>query len=224
MKRNSMTAKILVPMIIYFIGTNLVFAKQSLKELTSPNSNKDILKEIPKSNSTPAPSAPSSELNRHSVGLGIGQTFLFGEFKDSGEDSITADLFYTYSASYSFDMFANLHYSKHSFGKSYVQLPGLVAGIKAKMFQFDSFSPYILGGLGFYRPKIKRPIDGEMVTSDAKITFGYNFGAGADLRLNEHYAVGLLAQLHNPFDVHQEVGTDIEGAYFKLMLTGTYTF
>lgn len=223
MKRNSVSVKILVPTIFLVMGTNSLFAKQSLQELTTSDSNKEILKEIPKSATPAKTTAPAGELNRHSLSLGIGQTFLFGEFKNSGDDSITGDLYYGYSASYSFDMYANLHYSKHSFGKSYVQLPGLVAGIKGKMFQFDAFSPYFLGGLGFYRPKVKRPVDGEMLTSDSKITFGYNLGAGVDLKLNDHYGVGLLAHLHNPFDVKQEVGTDVEGAYFKLMLIGTYT-
>lgn len=223
MKKNLMTIKILVPAIFLIAGTNFAFAKQSIKELTSKETNQSILKEIPKS-TTAAPQAPKGELNRHSLAIGIGQTFLFGEFKQRGEDSITADFYYTYSASYSFDMFTNFHYSKHSFGNSYVTLPGLVAGIKARMFNFDSFSPYLLGGLGFYRPKVKRPIDGELVTSKSKLTFGFNFGGGVDLRLNEHYSVGLLAHYHNPFDVRQTVGTDIEGSYFKLMMMGSYTF
>lgn len=224
MIKNSLTIKILVPAILMIAGTNFAFAKQSIQELTSKESNQNILKEIPKSSSAPVKSAPKGELNRHTVALGIGQTFLFGEFKERGEDSITADIYYNYSASYSFDMFSNFHYSKHTFGSSYVTLPGLVAGIKARMFNFDSFSPYLLGGLGFYRPKVKRPVDGEMVTSKAKLTFGFNFGAGVDLKLNEHYSVGLVAHYHNPFDVRQETGTDIEGSYFKLLMLAAYTF
>ena len=39
-------------------------------------------------------SVTSSKLKVHSVGIGIGQTFLFDDFEDNGDDSITADLFY----------------------------------------------------------------------------------------------------------------------------------
>ncbi len=164
------------------------------------------------------------EINKHSVGLGLGQTFLAGDFDRDGNDAITVDAFYDYSASHSFDMFANLHYSKHEFKNREVVLPGLALGIKGKFVQFDSFSPYVQGGLGFYRPKVKRIVDERLVESEGKITFGINLGAGVELRLNENFKFGLLASIHNPFDIKQELGTDIEGSYSKLLLTGFYTF
>ena len=40
-------------------------------------------------------------------GLGLGQTFLTGDFGKNGEDSITVDLYYKYKASYSFDLIVN---------------------------------------------------------------------------------------------------------------------
>src|SRR5690606_25591879 len=43
----------------------------------------------------------SGRLNRHSVVLGFGQTFLMQDLEDTGEDKITFDGFYNYSASYS---------------------------------------------------------------------------------------------------------------------------
>ncbi|EQC44412.1 hypothetical protein [Bacteriovorax sp. DB6_IX] len=93
------------------------------------------------------------KLKVHSLGVGIGQTFLQGDFKDHGEDKITADLFYNYSASHSFDFLANFHYSTHEYRKKKVTATGLALGIKAKMFNFDNFSPFATGGLGFYSPK-----------------------------------------------------------------------
>jgi hypothetical protein len=164
------------------------------------------------------------EINKHSVGFGLGQTFLAGDFDRDGTDSITLDAFYDYSASHSFDMYANLHYSKHDFQNREVILPGLALGIKGKFVQFDSFSPYVQGGLGFYRPKVKRIVDNALVESEGKVTFGLNLGAGVELRLNENFKFGILASLHNPFDIKQDLGTDIEGSYSKLLLTGFYTF
>ncbi len=215
--------KILVVAILLIAMTNFAFAKKSIKELTSAKISKQLENEIPKSKSAPI-SIPKGELKRHTLGIGLGQTFLFGEFKDRGEDKITADLYYTFSASHSFDMFANFHYSKHDYRSNYVTIPGLTAGIKARLFQFDAFAPYVLGGMGFYRPKMKRSVDGEMQTTEAKITFGVNFGAGADLRLDDHFSVGVIGHYHNPFDVSQDQGTDVEGSYFKLMMMGYYTF
>ncbi|MCK5883257.1 MAG: outer membrane beta-barrel protein [Bacteriovoracaceae bacterium] len=215
--------KILVMAISLIAMTSFAFAKKSIKELTSSKISKQLEKEIPKSNNPSTPS-PKGELKRHTLGIGLGQTSLFGEFKDRGEDQITADLYYTFSASHSFDMFANLHYSKHDYRSNYVTIPGLTTGIKARLFQFDAFSPYVLGGMGFYRPKMKRTVEGKIQTTEAKITFGLNAGAGADLRLDEHFSVGVIAHYHNPFDVSQDEGTDLEGSYFKLLMLGYYTF
>ena len=163
-------------------------------------------------------------VNVHSIGLGIGQTFLWGEFEANGDDRITGDIFYTYSASYTFDVLVNLHYSEHKFRNRDVKIAGTAVGIKGRIFQMDSFSPYLLGGLGFYRPKTTRIMNGGPLTSEDKLTFGSHFGAGADLRLNRNFTVGLLGHVHNPFDVKQEQGTQVEGSYFKLLMTMMYSF
>ena len=191
----------------------------NIKKITSEKSAQEV------STTMPEPSRIPGEINLHSLGVGIGQTFLSsGDFKDNGDDSITGELFYGYSASHSFDFVANLHYSKHEFSGHYVELPGLALGIKAKLYQFDSFSPYILGGLGFYRPKVKRTIGNGLVESESKTSFGDHFGAGAELKLNRHYSMGLLAHYHNPFDIKQDSGPEVEGSYFKLLITGLYFF
>lgn len=172
---------------------------------------------------------PESELKRHSVGLGLGQTFLMGDFNDSGNDSLSFDLLYDYSASYSFDVYADFHYSAHSLDTDKkgnlvyrkVYLPGLAAGIKAKFYQFDSFAPFGLAGFGLYAPKVKYGLFDE---SDSHIVFGFHFGAGVELRLNTHFKVGAVAQFHNPFDSKQDNGTEVSGSYFKLLMTTHYTF
>ncbi|OFZ37867.1 MAG: hypothetical protein A2504_13230 [Bdellovibrionales bacterium RIFOXYD12_FULL_39_22] len=165
------------------------------------------------------------EIQKHSVGLGIGQTFLLGDFREKAEDSITFDLLYGYSASYSFDMFANFHFSEHEFLKNIVTLKGAVVGIKGKLYSYDAFSPFGLAGLGFYAPTVRREVsDDSWRSSESKVTFGIHFGGGADLRLNDHYSIGVLAQYHDPFDIKQEIGPKVTGSYFKLLITGYYIY
>ncbi len=163
-------------------------------------------------------------INVHAVGIGLGQTFLHGEFDANGADSITADLFYSYSASYSFDVIANIHYSEHKFQNRDVKLPGVAFSIKGKIFQFDSFAPFLMAGLGFYRPLTKRIMNSAVLESQGKLTFGSNIGVGADLRLNKHFVAGLLYHYHNPFDIKQDTGPKVEGYYSKLLMTLMYTF
>lgn len=190
----------------------------NIKKITSGEKAQEVATTLPE------PARIPGEINLHSLGVGVGQTFLAGDFSDNGDDSITGEIFYSYSASHSFDFFSNLHYSKHEFSDKSVVLPGLALGIKAKLYQFDSFSPFIVGGLGFYRPQVTSNPGTGPVKSEAKTSFGNHFGIGAELRLNRHYSMGLLAHYHNPFDIKQELGPEIEGSYSKLLITGLYSF
>lgn len=171
----------------------------------------------------PRTSAPR-RLQRHGIGLGLGQTFLLGGYGKHGNNKITADLLYTYAASYSFDLLVDAHFSKHKDEDDKMKLMGLAAGIKARLVEYDNFSPYVVGGLGFYAPQAKRHSGGKTQWSDQKVTFGVNFGAGVDLRLNDEWVIGVLGQLHTPFVVEQEGQSDVRGYYFKLMFTGMYLF
>lgn len=178
-------------------------------------------KEAPETEASAAPvTAAKREIHKHAIGLGIGQTFLLGALEDKGDNKITGELFYSYTASYSFDLLINLHSSHHTYKDREVWLRGLAFGIKARSHEFDAFSPFLVGGLGFYQPQIQK--DDEK--SDLKSTFGFNLGAGIDLRLNSNVIVGILGQFHNPFHVKQDDMEDIKGSYFKLLLTGMYLF
>ncbi len=192
--------------------------KQSIKEITSKN----IVVSPTLSNTT---SRVKSSINRHTIGLGLGQTILLGGFEDNADDGIAIpDLFYSYSASHSFDLMINLHYSDHKFNNTEVKLTGIAVHIKGRLYNFDSFSPFIVGGFGIYRPVIKSYVDDELIKSDPKATFGTGIGFGADLILNNHVSIGILAQYHNPFDIRQEIGPKVEGSYTKLLITSNYTF
>jgi hypothetical protein len=202
--------------------------KEPVKETTAAPAEKTETTSTPAASEEIAPSGSSApaqrRLQQHGLGIGIGQTFLLGKFADHGENKITGDLLYTYSASYSFDIMVNTHYSNHQDGKERVNLMGLNAAIKSRMFEFDNFSPFIFGGLGFYAPKVKRVINGTTKWSDRKASFGLNFGGGADLRLNDQYVVGAMAQFHWPFNQNQTGQPDVKGYYLKLLLTLSYLF
>lgn len=161
------------------------------------------------------------KLRQHGLGLGIGQTFLFGNYGKYGEDKITADLLYSYAASHSFDLLVNAHMSTHKDNSEEVKLMGLTGSFKGRMFEYDNFSPFFLAGLGFYAPQADR--DGSGKTT-RKLSFGTNFGGGMDLRLNDNYVIGVMAQLHWPFRIQQDEGSDLKGYYMKLLLTGMYLF
>ena len=168
--------------------------------------------------------ASPRRLQQHGLGLGLGQTFLLGNYGKHGNDKITLDLFYSYAASYSFDLLLNAHWSKLEDENEAMRIMGLAASIKGRVVEFDKLSPYFLGGLGFYAPRAKREAGGTTKWSDQKITFGLNFGGGLDLRLNDEYVVGVLGQMHWPFRLEQEGQSDLKGYYFKLLFTGMYLF
>jgi hypothetical protein len=162
----------------------------------------------------------------HGLGLGIGQTFLLGNYGDHGSDDLTADLFYRYKASHLFDLLINFHTStqKDSSDQEKMELLGLTTGIKARYFDFDNFSPFLLGGLGFYQPKAKRYINGALVNSETKTVLGVHFGGGAELNLNQSFSFGLQGIYHYPFRVKQETQSSLTGSYFKLMMVLFYNF
>ncbi|EQC47296.1 outer membrane protein [Bacteriovorax sp. Seq25_V] len=205
--------------VILITGFSFSTQAKSIKELTSSKSSEKVESEVAK-----VASISTSGLHVHAIGVGLGQTFLSGDFASNGEDRITPDLYYNYSASHSFDFMANFHWSSHKYKSRKTTISGLALGIKAKLFNFDNFSPFLVGGLGFYSPKMTREIEGEFKTSRSKLTFGYNLGAGADLDLNSRVKVGIIGMIHNPFDIKQDDQPEVEGSYYKLQVTAYYKF
>jgi len=199
----------------------LVGKEKPSKKPSAPTTKPEpIVDDTSSSSSSPA----QRQLQQHSFGLGLGQTFLMGKYEDFGEDKITMDLFYAYAASYSFDVLVNAHWSTHEDGREKMRVAGLTGGIKSRLFEFDNFSPFVTAGLGFYSPRARRLIGTEYKWSEQKLTFGANFGGGVDLRLNDEWTVGALGQLHWPFAVKQDDQPDVKGYYFKMLLTLAYHF
>lgn len=164
------------------------------------------------------------DIHKHSLGIGVGQTFLRSDLGANGNDKITADLYYNYSASYSFDFVANAHYSDHSYLGHKAKIRGLALAIKGKGFQLDAFSPFVLGGLGFYLPSVMRNVNGVPTETKKQLVFGVNVGVGVELRLNSNAIIGIIAHYHDPFDVRQDTGPKLEASYTKLLLVASYTF
>jgi len=191
---------------------------KTIERLTSDKAAEDIKNTIPQKTTF------EHGVNSHSIGIGIGQTFLTNDFDDNGQSQITPDLYYNYSASHSFDLLINLHYSAHKKNDKKVSLLGVAPALKAKLFSFDNFAPVVFGGFGFYQPTVRRIVQSKLKDSESKTVFGYHFGGGAELRLNKNFATGVLFHFHNPFDVKQDTDPEVEGSYYKLMLTGFYTF
>lgn len=249
MKSNKNTHRLATLVVASFFSTTLLAQSQAPKAFTpkikTPNTSQELKSEgkaSPSASTLSEPEEKSSssssggysspgvlsasprQLRKHGIGIGLGQTFLLGNYADYGDSKITADVLYTYAASYSFDILVNAHYSKHKSKTEKMRLPGLDMAIKARLFEFDNFSPFVLGGLGFYAPQAKRNMFGTTKWSDQKFTFGMNLGGGLDLRLNDNYVVGILGQLHWPFTVKQNDQSDLKGYYFKLLITGMYLF
>jgi hypothetical protein len=198
----------------FILNSSLSFAAK-----TSENKNKENTQEaVVETKST------SSKPSKHSLGIGLGQTFLMGELNQLGDDKITGELFYSYRASYSFDFVTNFHYTSHSLNNKETELASINMGIKSKVFDFDNFSPYVLGGLGFYRPKVKRYVNGALVESDPKYVLGVNLGFGVELRLNNRVSMGILGHFHKPFNSEQDNQPAVKGTYSKLLIMAMYTF
>jgi hypothetical protein len=207
----------LLPAILLVAGFVFpVFPETKLEKLTTADKSNELPTVDP---------LREDDINVHSLGLGIGQGFMMGDFSDVGADDLSWDVLYNYSASHSFDLLVNFHHNKYAQGAQEITLTGLAASVKGKFFHFDSFIPYALGGLGLYAPRIETKYnDGSYHKSKRKMVFGINFGTGLDLKLNRHFRVGGLLQLHNPFDLVQEDGQKIEGAYYKILFTTLYSF
>jgi hypothetical protein len=239
--RNAIQSKAAVLTAAFVFSTTLLAqTKPFAPKIQTPTTKDELVnKEKPEAKAPAKAESPAAEapietdssvapaprrLHQHSIGVGLGETFLLGKYSDYGEDKITADLLYTYAASYSFDVLVNAHYSTHEDNREEIKVMGITGGIKSRLFEFDNFSPFITGGLGFYAPRARRNVGGNMRWSSQKVTFGTHFGGGVDLRLNDQWTVGALGTLHWPFKVEQGQGPDVKGYYFKLLLTLAYSF
>ncbi len=205
-------------LVVLLLGfSSSIFAKPSVKGLTSKDSAKKVIQQLPSTGF-------GSSLKKHSYGIGIGQMFLRGGFADHGSNQMTIDLYYNYSVSYTFDLLTNMHYNELDKKGESLITKGLTTAVKFKLYQIDEFAPFVMAGLGIYAPTEERLVDGDLTKTEAEPVMGWNAGAGADLRLNNKVMIGMLVHYHDPFDIEQDVGSNVKGAYTKLLVTLLYSF
>lgn len=203
--------------LLLLLGPSSIFAKPSVKALTSKSSAKKVVEQLPTASF-------GGGLKKHSFGVGIGQIFLKGGFENRGANKMTLDLYYNYSVSHTFDLLSNLHFNELSSKGQKVTLRGITTAVKFKLYQIDEFAPFVIGGLGIYSPHELRLVNGSYVKSNREPVMGWNAGFGADLRLNNKVMVGMLVHYHDPFDIAQDIGEKVMGAYTKLLVTMLYSF
>ena len=224
MLNNLIKLVILTPVLMAGVSLNAFAEEKQIKpnihQLTSEQAAKNSNSENSVNNESRIP----GEIHKSSIGIGIGQTFLRSDLASNGNDKITPDIYFNYSASYSFDFMANFHWSHHEFLNRSTTIRGLAMAIKGKGFQYDAFSPFAFGGFGFYLPGATRIVNGVPTATRDQLVFGINAGVGVELKLNSNVTVGVIAHYHDPFDVRQEVGPQLEGSYMKLLVTALYTF
>lgn len=191
-----------------------------VKKTTKKSTNKEIPKEVEASEEN----GIDSPFLKHAFALGFGQSYLFGDFSDLGEDKVVMEFFYLYRASYTFQFQLNVHSHEFNLNNQSIRLSSTNAAIKAKLYDFDAFAPYILGGLGLYWPTAKRMINNQLRTTDSSTSMGINLGTGMDLYLNKKIAAGFLIHYHYPFREKFDNQPSLEGHYMKLLITFTYSF
>ncbi len=164
---------------------------------------------------------------RHYVGLGIGQSFLFSDYANLGEDQITFDLFYQFKSSLMFKLIGNIHAHKFELGQQNVKTKSVNFGIKAKIFDYDKFAPFFGGGLGFYwigGERVLNPLNNTVTEASSKTTFGLNAFTGLELDVSTRVNISFMAHFHKPFGVSFDGQPDISGSYMKLLIIPSYRF
>ncbi len=163
---------------------------------------------------------------RHYIGLGFGQMFLFGDYASLGEDKIVFDLYYQFKSSLMFKLIANVHAHKFEIGKQVFKTKSANFGIKAKIFDYDKFSPFVGLGFGLYWPSAERTLNNSnsIIKADTKTAFGLNAFTGLDLDVSERFNLSFMAHYHKPFSVSYDNQPDLSGAYLKLLIIPSYRF
>jgi opacity protein-like surface antigen len=160
------------------------------------------------------PFAPDS----NNLALDIGQNFLIGS---DFQDAIGLQATYTYGVSPLFAFATSMGYSSHSEGK-YSKL-AILAGPRLNLSSYDSITPYVNAGLGFYRAS-------RSVNQDNNLSgtlFGLHFGGGADLQLTKETFFGASLTFHQLFGTQQDTSigpVDVASNYADFMAHIGYTF
>ncbi len=170
-------------------------------------------------------SAPlaQAEPGDHAAGLMVGQTWPSGEIGQDVDGNVAPGIFYEYTASDVFSLYASAVNSSHSDG--HLKLFSTNVGMKAQLFYLDKLSPYALVGAGLYF--VKKRITRTNEVAD-KTNFGLHLGLGADLDLSDRFFIGLQFDIHNLFtgtvSLPANGRTEISGRWTGFFLKGGVRF
>jgi opacity protein-like surface antigen len=162
-----------------------------------------------------------AERGDHAVGLKVGQIWPAGEIGKDVESTVAPGIFYEFSASDVFSLYASGVRSSHSEGR--LKMLSTNLGIKANLIYFDKLSPYALVGAGLYF--VRKEIGVDLAR---KTNFGLHLGLGAELELSDLFFIGLEFDIHNLFastaNLPTAGRTEISGRWTGFFLRGGVRF
>jgi hypothetical protein len=166
----------------------------------------------------PSPFAPGS----NNLALDVGQIFLMGSLGSKYNDSIGSRLHYTYGVSDMFGFDSSLGYSNHSDGD--FSMTSLLTGLRTNLAWYDRVIPYVVVGLGFYKPSMR--VEGTQMTV-SPVLFGLHMGPGVDLQLTDQLFFGASLNFHDMFGSTQKTAAgiiDVDGTYTSFYMRVGMTF
>ncbi len=164
-----------------------------------------------------SPFSPGS----NNLALDLGQVFLMGNLSSNFADSIGFRVHYTYGVSDMFGFDTSIGYSEHSDGK--YSLATLLAGMRTNLSWYDKIVPYLVFGLGFYKPS--RLVSPSVTVSP--VEFGVHLGPGVDLELTRQLYFGAALTFHNMFGALKQTPggvVDFGGTFTSFLLHLGTTF
>jgi hypothetical protein len=175
-----------------------------------------------------SPFSPGS----NNLAIDVGQVFLMGDLGNKYDDSIGAQLHYTYGVSDLFGFDSSFGYSGHSDGQ--FSMTSLLTGLRMNLSWYDKVIPYLVFGLGFYRPSYQEkgvasgPGQPVPTTTLSPVLFGVHVGPGVDLELTKQLYFGASLTFHDVFGSSKNDVTglqqDVGGTYASFLLHVGYTF
>jgi hypothetical protein len=176
-----------------------------------------------------SPFSPGS----NNLAVDVGQVFLMGDLGNKYDDSIGAQIHYTYGVSDLFGFDVSAGYSGHSDGQ--FSMTTLLAGLRTNLSWYDKVIPYLVFGLGFYRPSYTEKNGPTLLgggdastTTLAPILFGVHLGPGVDLELTKQLYFGTSLTFHDVFGSAKTSSTgtttDVGGTFASFLLHVGMTF
>lgn len=166
----------------------------------------------------------------NNLSLDVGQVFLMGDLGSNYADSIGAQLHYTYGVSDLFGFDASFGYSDHSDGE--FSMSTLLGGLRTNLAWFDRVVPYVVFGLGFYRPSYQQVyssgLGGSSTTASiSPVLFGVHLGPGVDLAVTRQLFFGASLTFHDVFGTIKQTPNgplSVGGTFTSFLVRAGFTF